>query len=161
MLDIAALKNVDALPSKYAISPQDVAAALARQKVSLQPGDMVLFRTGAMRYWGKDGADQEKLREHDSAGITLATAKYLVERYGSVMIGSDTSGLEVAPAPQGSDSFIPVHKYLLIEQGVHIGEFHYLEDLARDKAYEFCYIAATNKIAGTVAGFTLRPLAIR
>jgi hypothetical protein len=27
----------------------------------------------------------------------------------------------------------PVHKYLLIEQGVHIGEFHFLEDLARDR----------------------------
>jgi kynurenine formamidase len=161
MLDIAGVKNVDALPSKYAISPQDVDAALARQKVSLQPGDVVLLRTGALRYWGKDGADLEKLREYDSAGITLATAKYLVERYGSIMVGSDTSGLEVAPAPPGSDSFIPVHKYLLIEQGVHIGEFHYLEDLARDKTYEFCYIATTNKIAGTTAGFTLRPLAIR
>ena len=45
----------------------------------------------------------------------------------------------------GSDSFIPVHKYLLVEQGVHIGEFHYLEDLARDKAYEFRYVAAVNK----------------
>ena len=161
MLDIAAVKQVDALPAHYAISPQDVDAAVARQKIELRPGDVVLFRTGAMRYWGKDGADHERLREHDSAGITLATAKYLVERYGSIMLGSDTSGLEVNPAPQGSDTFIPVHRYLLIEQGIHIGEFHYLEDLAREKTYEFCYIATTNKIAGTTAGFTLRPIAIR
>jgi len=84
-----------------------------------------------------------------------------VEQHGAIMIASDTSGLEVGPAAKGSDSFIPVHKYLLIEQGVHIGEFHYLEDLARDKTYEFCYIAATNKIAGTTAGFTLRPIAIK
>jgi hypothetical protein len=33
--------------------------------------------------------------------------------------------------------------------------------LARDKVYEFCYIATVNKIAGTVAGFALRPLAIK
>jgi hypothetical protein len=77
------------------------------------------------------------------------------------MIGSDTSGLEVAPAAEGSDTFIPVHKYLLIEQGVHILEFHNLEELARDKAYEFCYIAMTNKIAGSTAGFALRPIALR
>ena len=77
------------------------------------------------------------------------------------MIGSDTSGLEVAPAPEGSDTFIPVHKYLLIEQGVHILEFHNLEDLAGDKVYEFCYVAATNKIGGTTAGFTMRPLALK
>ena len=77
------------------------------------------------------------------------------------MIGSDTSGLEVSPAPEGSDSFIPVHKYLLVEQGVHIAEFHYLEDLAKDNVYEFCYVGITNKIAGSTAGFTMRPLAIR
>jgi hypothetical protein len=54
-----------------------------------------------------------------------------------------------------------VHNYLLIQQGVHIGEFHYLEDLAKEKAYEFTYMAVTNKIKGATAGFTMRPIAIR
>jgi kynurenine formamidase len=161
LLDIAGARNAEALPAHYAINPADIDAALARQKLQLRPGDVVLIRTGTLRYWGPDGADHAKVSEHDSAGITLATAKYLVERFGAMMIGSDTSGLEVGPAPPGADSFIPVHKYLLVEQGVHIGEFHYLEDLARDGVYEFCYIATTNKIAGTTAGFALRPIAIR
>lgn len=161
MLDIAGQKGLRALPAHYAITPADVDAALRRQKIELQPGDVVLFRTGALQFWGADGADHEKISEYDSAGINLATAKYLVEQHGSVMVGSDTSGLEVAPAPKGSDSFIPVHKYLLVEQGVHIAEFHYLEDLARDKVYEFCYVGVTNKIVGATAGFTMRPLAIR
>jgi kynurenine formamidase len=139
----------------------DVEAALRRQKTTLMPGDVVLFRTGTLRHWGTDGDNHAKIAEHDSAGITLQTARFLVEQHGAVMIGSDTSGLEVAPAPMGSDSFIPVHTYLLVEQGVHIGEFHYLEDLARDGVYEFCYIAAVNKIAGATAGFTLRPLALK
>jgi hypothetical protein len=56
---------------------------------------------------------------------------------------------------------IPVHHYLLIQQGVHIGEFHNLEGLARERAYEFCYVCMTNKIRGTVAGFALRPIALR
>ena len=70
---------------------------------------------------------------------------------------------ELAPVivVAGSKSFMPGHDYLLIEQGVHIGEFHYLEDLARDKVYEFCYIATVNKIKGTTAGFCMRPIAIR
>jgi kynurenine formamidase len=161
LLDVAGARNVDVLPAHYAITPADVDAALSRQKVKLQPGDVVLIRTGTLRSWGRDGDDHAKIGEHDSAGITLPTAKYLVEQHGAMLIASDTSGLEVAPASEGSDSFIPVHKYLLVEQGVHIGEFHYLEDLARDKVYEFCYIATVNKIAGTVAGFCLRPLAIR
>ena len=161
MLDIAGLKNVDALPAHYPISPQDVDAALAAQSVKLLPGDVVLFRTGTLRYWGEDGADLDTVKEHDSAGITLDTAKYLVENFGTMFVGSDTSGLEVAPAPEGAGTFIPVHKYLIIEQGVHIGEFHNLEGLAADKVYEFCYVGTTNKIAGTTAGFALRPLALR
>ncbi|MBO62604.1 MAG: cyclase, partial [Candidatus Marinimicrobia bacterium] len=125
------------------------------------PGDCVFVRTGTLRYWATDGADHEKISKHDLAGITLATAKYLVEQYGAMMIGSDTSGLEQQPAPEGSKTFIPVHNYLLVEQGVHIAEFHYLEDLAKDKVYEFCYVASTNKIAGTTAGFTMRPVAMK
>ena len=58
-------------------------------------------------------------------------------------------------------SFMPVHNYLLIEQGVHIGEFHHLEELAREKIYEFCYLCTTAKIKGTASGFALRPLAIK
>lgn len=161
MLDIAKLRGVEALPAHYPISPDDVDSACAAQNVAIQPGDIVLFRTGTLRFWGKDGADHAVIGEHDSAGITLATAKYLVEQKGALAIGSDTSGLEVGPAPEGSDTFIPVHKYLLIEQGVHILEFHDLEALARDGVYEFCYIAATNKIAGAAAGFTMRPIAMR
>jgi kynurenine formamidase len=161
LLDIAGQKGVEALPPHYQITPADVDRAVQSQKIELRPGDVVLFRTGTLRYWNTDGADHEKIALHDTAGITLETARYLVEEFGTILVGSDTSGLEVAPAPAGSKSFIPVHNYLLVEQGVHIGEFHYLEDLAREKAYEFCYVATTNKIAGSTAGFTLRPLALR
>jgi kynurenine formamidase len=161
MLDIAAARNVAELPAHYAITPADIDAAMARQNTKLQPGDVVLIRTGTLRHWGTDGDNHAKIGEHDSAGINLDTAKYLVEHHGAMLIASDTSGLEVAPAPSGSDSFIPVHKYLLVEQGVHIGEFHYLEDLARDRVHEFCYLCAVNKIAGTTGGFALRPLALK
>ena len=80
--------------------------------------------------WGEAGADHDALKEHDSAGITLETARYLVEQRGAIAIGSDTSGVEVSPAPEGSTSFVPVHEYLLVEQGVHLLEFHNLEELA-------------------------------
>jgi kynurenine formamidase len=161
LIDVAGYKGVDALPSKYSIAPADLQGALAAQGTRLHFGDVVLIRTGTLRYWGESGADHDKLREHDSAGIDLESAKWLVEQQGSLMIGSDTSGLECAAVPPGSTSFIPVHVYLLIEQGVHIGEFHYLEELAASHTYEFLYIATVNKIKGTVAGFTLRPLAVR
>ncbi len=168
MIDVAGWKGVDALPSNTTITVADLEGALRKQGTELRPGDVVLVRTGTLRFWGETGSDHARIGMHDSAGITLETARWLVEEKGAMMIGSDTSGLEYGPAEADAKgfrakygSFMPVHNYLLIAQGVHIGEFHNLEDLARDRAYEFCYVAATNKIKGSTAGFTLRPLAIR
>ena len=161
LIDVAGYKGVDALPSKYVITVDDLQEALKSQGTELKFGDVVLIRTGTLRHWGETGADHEKIGEHDSAGIQLPAAKWLVEQKGAIMIGSDTSGLEMPPPPPpGKTSFIPVHAYLLVEQGVHIGEFHYLEELAAERVYEFLYIGATNKIKGTTAGFTMRPLAL-
>ena len=134
LIDVAGLRKVDALPSHYRITVDDLKAALEKQRTTLRPGDTVLIRTGTLRYWGKDGGDHDKIRQHDSAGIDLPAAKWLVEQQGAILIGSDTSGLEYGPGAEEKDApFIPVHSYLLIEQGVHIGEFHYLEDLAREQ----------------------------
>jgi kynurenine formamidase len=96
----------------------------------------------------------------------MTAAKWLVEQKGAMALGTDTSGLEVLP-PREEDSravggsFNPVHVYLLVDQGVHILEFHNLERLAADRVYEFAYIASTNAIRGTVAGTALRPIALR
>ncbi len=161
LIDVAGLRQVDALPAHYRITAEDLQAALERQKTRLQPGDTVLIRTGVLRYWGANGADHDKIRQHDSAGIDLAAARWLVEQQGAILIGADTSGLEHAPGPEEKQTFIPVHRYLLAEQGVHIGEFHNLEELARDGVHEFCYFCTVNKIRGATAGFALRPVAIR
>jgi kynurenine formamidase len=161
LIDVAGFRGVDALPANFRITAEILQAALAQQQTELRPGDTVLIRTGTLRHWGEDGADHEKLGAHDSAGIDLGAARWLVEQKGAILIGSDTSGLEYSPGPMDPTGFIPVHKYLLIDQGVHIGEFHNLEALARDKTYEFCYICCVNKIKGAVAGFALRPIAIR
>ena len=167
LIDVAGYKGVSALPPLYAITVKDLQEALKKQGTKLKPGDVVLIRTGAVQYWEKL-EDREKLTAHDSAGLGLAGAKWLVEEQGAMLIGADTSGLEhgvrpeeLAAVVEKHNSFMPVHNYLLIRQGVHIGELHYLEDLAAEKAYEFTYICSTNKIKGTTAGFTLRPIALR
>jgi kynurenine formamidase len=161
LIDVAGARGVEALPSHFKITADHLQDALEKQQTKLQPGDVVLVRTGVLRYWGEDGGDHDKLRQHDSAGIDLGAAKWLVEQQGAILIGADTSGLEYLPAANDPPSFLPVHRYLLVDQGVHIGEFHYLEELAKTKTYEFCYVCSTNKIRGTTAGFTLRPLALR
>jgi kynurenine formamidase len=120
-----------------------------------------LVRTGTGRYWAEDGSDHAAIAAHDSAGPDLDATRWLVEDQGALMVGSDTSGFEVSPPSGHPGTGIPVHRYLLVDQGVHIGEFHNLEGLSRARAYVFCYIATTAKIRGTAAGFALRPIAVR
>src|SRR5204863_8940908 len=90
LLDIAAARNVAELPAHYAITPADIDAAIAREKIKLQPGDVVLIRTGTLRHWGSDGDNHAKIGVYDSAGITLDTAKYLVEQHGAMLIARHT-----------------------------------------------------------------------
>ena len=161
LIDVAGAKGQVPLPTGYEIGPDELKAVLARQNVDVQPGDAVFIRTGIMSLWGDYGHDKAKLAPHDSAGINVAAAKWLVEEKGAVLIGADTSGLECVGPCWKPGQFYPVHVYLLVEQGVYIGEFHNMEQLAQDKAYEFLYVNATSKIRGATAGFTMRPAAIR
>ena len=161
LLDVAAFKKTDALPGHTRITRKDLEDTLAWEGASLAPGDVVLVRTGTGRFWGEDGADHAQIGAHDSAGVDLEATRWLVESQGAIMVGSDTSGYEVNPAPDSPGTGIPVHRYLLVDQGVHLGEFHYLEELSRARAYTFCYVAAISKIKGAAAGFALRPLALR
>ncbi|HXG15573.1 MAG TPA: cyclase family protein [Calidithermus sp.] len=161
LIDVAGARGQVPLPSEYEIGPDELKAVLARQGVDIQPGDAVFIRTGLLSLWGEYGHDKAKLAPHDSAGINVAAARWLVEEKGAVLIGADTSGLECVGKCWKPGEFYPAHMYLLVDQGVYIGEFHYLEDLARDRVYEFLYVAATNKIRGAAAGFTMRPIAVR
>jgi kynurenine formamidase len=161
LIDVAGFKKQDALPGHTRISARDLQDTLAWEGVSLAPGDVVLVRTGTARFWGADGADHATIARHDSSGPDLEATKWLVEEQGAIMVGSDTSGYEVSPPPNSPGTGIPVHRYLLVDQGVHLGEFHNLEALSSAKAYTFCYIATVAKIKGTAAGFALRPIALR
>src|SRR6266436_7761476 len=49
LIDVAGLKNVDMVPDTYVITAEDLQPALAKEKLTLQPGDAVMIHTG----WGK------------------------------------------------------------------------------------------------------------
>ena len=161
LIDVAAYKKVDALPGHTLISTKDLQDTLAWEGVSLAPGDVVLVRTGTGRFWGDDGADHARIAEHDSAGPDLEATQWLVAEQRGDHGRLRHERLRGQPAPGSPGTGIPVHRYLLVDQGVHLGEFHYLEGLSQARAYTFCYVAAVNKIKGAAAGFALRPLALR
>lgn len=166
MIDVAKSAGEDPLPESYAIGPDRLQKALDEQGVDIDPLDVVLVRTGTAGVWMKGngvGADEEEMATHDSAGLTVSGAKWLVEEKGALAVGTDTSGVEVLPPKEQLDdgtSFNPVHVYLLVRQGVHILEYQNQEGLAEDEVYKFAYVLGVNKIEGTAAGTVLRPIGI-
>jgi kynurenine formamidase len=153
MLDIPAALGLDMLPKGHGVSVDEVKRAVDRQGTELRDGDVVLVRTGRMQlYPDWDGFMV------DSPGITLPTAKYLVEEGGAMLIGADNLSVEQAPSPD-PDNWVPVHCYCFMEVGVPLMEFANLEGLATAGVHEFCLIASALKIRGAT-GTPVRPLAL-
>ncbi|WP_414699068.1 cyclase family protein [Oligoflexus sp.] len=153
MLDIAALKGVRMLAEQYRITKGDVIEALKKQKVSLQNGDVVLIRTGRMQVY-----QDEKAFIKDPPGMSLEAAQYLIEEGKAMMVGADNLSFETFPS-EVAGNYVPLHTYLLAQKGAPILELVYLEDLAKDKVYEFAFIAGSLKLKGADAA-PVRPIAI-
>jgi len=153
LIDVAAYQGQDTLPNNYRVNSADLKGALQKQKLTLAKGDVVLIRTGQARHYH----NPDKYL-HEYPGINLDAVKWLVEDQGVMLLGADNLSLEAFP-PERSDNWVPVHTYLLAERGVMFIEQMFLEDLSRDRVYEFAFIAASLKLRGA-SGSPMRPIAI-
>jgi kynurenine formamidase len=154
LIDVAALKGVDMLPDTYEITPQDLQQALARQNLSLQPGDAVLINTGWNKLWAKDNARYVKT----CPGIGIAAAEWLAKQ-DPMLVGADSWPVEVAPNPDPQLS-LPVHQVMLVVNGIHLLENLKLDELAAKRVYEFAFVMQPLKAQG-FSGSTVAPVAIR
>jgi len=153
LIDVATLRGVEMLPPGYRIGRQDLVDALARQGTRLTPGDVVLVRTGRMKHY-------ERAAEYmmNPPGMGIEAARFLVEESGAMTVGADNLSFEAFPS-EVDGNYIPVHTYLLAQHGVHILELVQLEELAKDRVYEFAFIGASLKLRGADAA-PMRPIAI-
>jgi kynurenine formamidase len=154
LIDVAALKGVPVLRDSYEITPQDLQAALAAQKLTLQPGDAVLVHTGWGTWWGKDNARYQG----SSPGLGVAAAEWLAKQ-DPMLVGADNGGVEVAPNPDKNLAG-PGHQIFLVVNGIHLLENLRLDELAARKAHEFALIVEPLKIQGGT-GSSVAPIAIR
>jgi kynurenine formamidase len=154
LIDVAALKGVDTLPDTYEITIKDLQDALAKQRMTLQPGDAVLINTGWNKLWGKDNARYVK----SCPGIGIAAAEWLA-RQDPMLIGADNWPVEVAPNPDPKLS-LPVHQVALVVNGLHLLENLKLDELAAKQVYEFAFVMQPIKAQG-FTGSTVAPVAIR
>lgn len=152
LIDVAAAHGVDMLPAGYRVTRDDLMRALARQHSEVRQGDVVLIRTGRMQDY-----DDAATYMDNPPGMALSAARYLVEERGAMVVGADNLSFEAFPS-EVETNYVPLHTYLLAEQGAPILEVVQLEALARDSLYEFAFIAGSLKLRGADAA-PLRPLA--
>jgi kynurenine formamidase len=155
LLDIAALKGVQQLEKSYEITVDDLKEAIAKEKVTIRPGDVVLINTG----WGSLWSDQDKYTMYEP-GIGIPAAQWLVEQQ-ICMVGADNYGGEVhrmyseSPHPTW-----PVHQILMTLNGVYNLENIDTSEIARDRVYRFAFIYAPLRLKG-FTGSPGDPIAIR
>ena len=152
MIDVAALQGVDTLPESYAITPEDLQQALARQNLTLQPGDAVLIHTGWGKHIGRDNARYGR----NWPGLGSAAGEWIVQQ-DPMLVGADNCCIQFqSPVPADNS----IHGMMLIQHGIYLLESLKLEALAAARAYEFALILQPLKIKGGT-GSTVAPVAIR
>jgi len=157
LVDVAGAKGVEALEAGYPVGLEDVRLTLRWEGVS-EPGegDAVLFRTGWGKLWGLDNS---KYLGPPLPGITVEVARWLSSRR-VVLVGGDTPSVErIEMERQGAPHIEPVHQHLIVESGIFMLENLDLEEVSRDRVYEFLFVCSPIRIRGATGG-SVNPVAI-
>lgn len=162
LLDIPKLKGKEWLEPGEAIYPEDLDAAAAIAKLSIERGDIVLVRTGQMAMCRRRASWGEYAGTADAPGLSLACAQWIY-RKEIAGFATDTWGTEVLPN-ETPEVLQPLHCVSLVHTGILIGEIFDLEglsaDCAADGVYEFFFVAPPLPITGAV-GSPINPQAIK
>jgi len=154
LLDVCGHKGERILPARYGITGDDLANCAAAQQVEVQPGDVLLVRTGYGALWRGD--EQTYL---NAAGVSKSGTLWAAAR-GVAAVGADNMAWDVPDErdPETGATLF-AHLHLLTQKGIYIIENLNLEELARDRAFTFAFVAAPLKFQGAT-GSPLRPLAL-
>ncbi|MDA4112297.1 MAG: cyclase family protein [Thaumarchaeota archaeon] len=147
LLDFPKYKDLDILPERYEITPDDVEGAIASEKLKIKPGDAVLVRTGYSRFMTTDS----DAYLHKFAGMNATSARLLASMKISVAC-SDNLAFGV-PKP------FELHQAFLVENGIFMIKSLNLEQLAKDEQYVSTLIVLPLKVRGAT-GSLVRPIAL-
>jgi len=178
LLDVARAKGVDVLDGGYAISSEDLDAACTFGNVVVEPGDVVLVRTGQMARlrmpdrFPAGGATfplPNVLRFEDvmrymapAPGLSMGSAEWF-HAHDVAAVATDTLSLEVLPCEDDS-IYLPVHLLHLVEMGMTQGQNWVLDQLAGDCANDGVYtffLDATPLPFTNGLGSPLNPVAVK
>lgn len=131
LLDIPASKGLGRLADNHEVTGADLDAAAAWAGVEIQPGDIVLIRTGRMQLYFEQGATQYTMGESGDAsspGPGIDAVRWF-HRHDIAAAATDTYMFEVFP-PEDWDNVLAVHCLAVVDMGFTQGQNWHLEELA-------------------------------
>jgi kynurenine formamidase len=160
LLDVARATGVDRLAPGQGITADDLDAAADLAGVTVEPGDVVLIRTGHA------GLYRERKRDEYTAGhqpgVTAGCCRWFAA-HDIAAVATDTLAFDVFPNEDPAALF-PAHLLDLVDLGLTQGQNFDLEDLAADCAgdgrYAFLLEASPIPFGGAV-GAPVNPVAIK
>jgi kynurenine formamidase len=156
LLDVAALRG-RWLEAGEGVMPEDLEAAEKAQKVRVEPGDVLLIRTG---YYARRLQEPRHPLKDGSPAAHVACMPWFRER-DIAMLGTDTHN-DVSPATHPGLGNV-VHIVALVSMGLWLIDNANLEELAKACAarrrWEFMLTIAPLRLQG-VTGLPVNPIAL-
>ncbi len=148
MLDLPALG-----PVPDHVEAEHVEACAVAQGTSIEPGDVVLVRTGSGSRWADPAAYLA------GPGMAPSASRWMVGNR-PLAVGADNIAWDL---PEKRDPelgvALPGHLILIVEAGIYIIENLMLEELAADGVREFTFVCLPLKLTGGT-GSPVRPIAL-
>jgi kynurenine formamidase len=171
LLDLPRAKGMELLEPGYPVTPEDLDLASAFGGITVEPGDVVLVRTGQAAHLalpGRPGIGGAEPRRDlvkytwPTPGLTVATAEWFHD-HDVAAVATDTMVLEVYPC-EDPDLYLPVHLLHLVEMGMTQGQNWFLDELAdacaADGRYGFLLDATPLPLTNAL-GSPVNPVALR
>ena len=154
LLDIVAVRGGPLSPGEE-VTVSDLERAEAMSGTQVGQGDAILIRTGWARHWDEPSTYLGQVE--GAPGPGAEGGEWLASK-SPVLAGGETVAFEQI-APARGHAVLPVHRILLVENGIYIVENLNLESLAAARATEFLFVLAPLPIRGAT-GSPCRPLAL-
>jgi len=159
LLDVARALGRDRLEPGYALRAEDLDAACELAKVAVEPGDIVLLRTGQIQLLH---AGDKMGYCVPNPGPSMMTVPWFRD-HDVAAVATDSLTFEVYPCER-EDIMLPVHLLHLVDMGMTQGQNFDLEALAADCAadgrYQFFLEASPEPFVGGV-GTPVNPVAVK
>lgn len=154
MLDVARFAGVPHLGLGEVVTPEMMEACAGAQGVEIRPGDVLLLRTGWYTVFHTDG----DLWSQGEPGPDVSCTAWLKAK-DVIALGADNAGVESAVYRTRTRLTPRLHVTALRDLGLYLIEHVNLEELARDRVYEFLFVAAPLRLT-RATGAPLAPLAL-